>query len=271
MKHFIASVSAGLFLSASLLAHHGNAQDLPATPISTERPTVGSSPDLIPRGSLQFENGAGVSLQRNQYVADLPETLVRFGISERVEARFLFSEEIYQGSPGPHISSFQETDPAISVKVGLGKPNQVFPRSAIVSLSLPRGGPSWTSGSYDPALTAIWTQTIRKKYFVNEVAGATLTTLAGARRPSWLPSVAGGRSLSETVTAFGEYAPTVLPDGTSEYVVDGGFALTHKLLTQFDLRAGYLRDSSGYHSLFSVGYSIRRDGFLMQVRHLYTP
>jgi hypothetical protein len=153
-------------------------------------------------------------------------------------------------------------DPALSVKAGLGKANQIVPRSAILALSLPLGGPAWTSGSYDPAVTAIWTQTIGKKYFVNEVAGATLTTLAGARRASWAPSVAGGRSLSDTLTAFAEYAPTVLPDGSLEHVVDGGFALVHKKLMQFDVRTGYLRDSGGYHTLVTFGYSIRRDGFL---------
>jgi hypothetical protein len=162
-------------------------------------------------------------------------------------------------------------DPALSVKVGLGKANQVSPRSAILSLSFPRGGPNWTSGSYDPSITGIWTQTIGKKYFVNEVAGATLTTLNGARRPSWAPSVAGGRSLTETVTAFAEYAPTVLPDGSLEYVVDGGFALTHKQLMQFDLRTGYLKDSGGYHTLITLGYSIRRDRFLPRFARLVRP
>jgi hypothetical protein len=73
--------------------------------------------------------------------------------------------------------------------------------------------------------------------------------------------------LTSTVTGFAEYAPTVLPDGTLEYVVDGGVALVHHNLTQFDVRTGYLRDSNGYHTLLTFGYSIRRDG-LFRALHL---
>jgi len=77
--------------------------------------------------------------------------------------------------------------------------------------------------------------------------------------------------LTETVTAFAEYAPTVLPDGSLEYVIDGGFALIHKQRTQFDLRTGYLKDSAGYHTLITLGYSIRRDGFLPRFSRLAKP
>lgn len=258
-------------LTLAFVALAGNAQEAQLPPISTERPTVGDSPDLIPAGSIQFENGAGASFQRTQFTGDLPETLVRLGLSERAEIRYMWSDEVYQRSHVTHDPSIQSMDPAFSVKVALGKPNQLMPRSAILALSFPIGGQAWTSGSYDPSITSIWTQTIGKKYFVNEVAGATLTTVAGARKPSWAPSVAGGRSLTETVTAFAEYAPTVLPDGSLEYVIDGGFALIHKQLTQFDLRTGYLKDSAGYHTLITLGYSIRRDGFLPRFGHFAKP
>jgi hypothetical protein len=272
IKLFRASVSAICLLGLILFSTRaGSAQETGSPAISTERPTVGDSPDLIPPGSLQFENGAGVSFQRTQFTGDLPETLVRLGLFERFEVRYMWSDEMYQKSSTPHVASFQTMDPAFSVKLGLGKANQVVPRSAIVALSLPIGGPKWTSGSYDPAATAIWTQTIGKKYFLNEVAAATLTSLASARRPSWAPSIAGGRSLTGTVTAFAEYAPTVLQNGSLEYVVDGGFALVHKNLMQFDLRTGYLKDSDGYHMLITVGYSIRRDGFLPRLARLNRP
>lgn len=237
----------------------GTAQEPEQPLISTERPTVGSSPELVPARSLQIENGIGASFQRNQFVGDLPESLLRFGIKERVEARFLFGDEIYLRSNTPHLASLQTLDPAFSFKIGLGKPTTLYPRSAIASLSFPRGGPSWTSGSYDPGLAFIWTQAFKRGCFLNEVVGGTLTTLGDARRMAWAPSVAGGRAISRAITGFAEYAPTILANGTSEYVVDGGFAVVFQKLHQFDVRAGYLSDPAGYHTLLSVGYSIRRD------------
>lgn len=246
-------------LNTGVLARTASAQETQSPVISTERPTVGSSPDLIPRRSLQVENGAGVTFQRHQYVADFPEALLRFGLTNKAEIRWLFGDEVYQRSSGPDSHSLQTMDPNLSVKLALGKPNSLYPRSAVLGLSFPRGGSSWTSGSYDPGVAAIWTQTIKKAYFLNELAGSTLTTLAGSRRMSWTPSIAGGRSLSQIVTAFAEYAPTVLEDSRLQYVVDGGFGLTLRRLSQLDIRTGYLRDSAGLHALFSVGYSVRRD------------
>lgn len=236
------------------------AQEAATPAISTERPTVGDSPDLIPAESLQVENGAGVNVQRSQYALDLPESLIRCGVTEHFEVRFQASDETYQPRSTPGSAAWQSTDPALSVKALLGVPNGFRPRSGILALSFPEGGPAWTSGSYDPSATLIWTQSFHKGYFLNEVAGATLTTLNGARRPEWAPSIAGGRALTETMTGFAEYAPTVLPDGMLEYVVDGGFALVHKKLSQFDVRTGTLRDANGYHALLTLGYSIRRDG-----------
>jgi len=246
-----------------------SAQETQLPVISTERPTVGNSPDLIPGQSLQVENGAGVTYQKKQYVADLPETLLRFGLTNQVEVRFLFGDEVYQRSNTSDSHSLQTMDPALSAKFALGKPNSIYPRSSIVGLSFPGGGSNWTSGSYDPGVTAIWTQTIKKAYFLNEVGGSTLTTLAGARRMSWAPSVAGGRSLSETVTGFAEYAPTILANGNLEYVVDGGFSITIRRLTQLDIRTGYLKDSARFHALFSIGYSVRSDGIFKSVSRLF--
>jgi hypothetical protein len=263
-----------LFASAPLLlsllaafAGDAKAQESATPAISTERPTVGDSPDVVPKDSFQVENGIGLTFQKAQYALDLPESLIRYGVTEHFEVRFQTSDEVYEPQNRTGAASWQTTDPAFSVKALLGVPNGFRPRSGILALSFPEGGPAWTSGSYDPSATIIWTQAFHKGYFLNEVAGATLTTLSGARRPEWAPSVAGGRALTSTVTGFAEYAPTVLPDGTLEYVVDGGVALVHHNLTQFDVRTGYLRDSNGYHTLLTFGYSIRRDG-LFRALHL---
>jgi hypothetical protein len=162
-------------------------------------------------------------------------------------------------------------DPAVSAKFATGKANGIAPRSAIVGMSIPIGGTTWTSGSYDPTLTMIWTQSFKKSYFLNEVAGATLTTLDSARRPEWGPSIAGGRAFTENLGGFVEFAPTIMTNGNLEYVVDGGVALVPHRLAQFDLRTGYLKDQVGYHSLISVGYSLRVDRFLRIPGHLLHP
>jgi hypothetical protein len=249
-------------ISCAAMTTPGLAQNADLPSISTERPTVGYSPDVIPAGSFQIENGVGLNQQGGRYVADLPESLVRFGLTNRVEVRFLTSDALYQSSHPAGSDGLQSADVSLSTKLLVRGPNSALPKSAVLALNMPTGGSSFTSGSYDPSLTSIWTQAIPRGYFVNELAWVTLTTLNGARRAEWAPSVAFGRALSPKLTAFGEYAPTMVPGVCATHVIDGGFALTRGKLQQFDIRTGYLKDLLGSHALISLGYSIRRDDFL---------
>lgn len=260
------------YLAGSWMPALAQQADAPQTlveapePVSTERPTVGPSADLIPAGSMQIENGANLTAQKSQYVADLPETLLRIWVSKRWEVRMLASNLIYQSSHSIGTPRLASQDSALSTKVLVSGPNRLLPKSAILNLSMPTGGKGITSGSYDPTVAMIWTQSNRHGYFLNEVAQATLTTYYGARRPIWAPSVAGGRSLTARLTGFAEYAPTPLPDHTVPYAVDGGLAYGAGKLQQFDFRTGYTKDADGLHALISLGYSIRRDRLLPWLR-----
>jgi hypothetical protein len=53
--------------------------------IVTERPDITKSRIVVPTGSLQFENGLTWTIDHGQSALDLPETLVRFGVSDRTE------------------------------------------------------------------------------------------------------------------------------------------------------------------------------------------
>ena len=251
-----------LLLSFSLLVFSASAQEAAVSPISTERPTYGYSPDVIPGGSLQVESGSGVNIQKEQFTADLPENFLRIGFFDRFELRYQASNALYSSRLTPGGSQWQTADTQVSGKVLVGRPNQLLPRSAVLSLNLPTGGVSQTSGSYDPGAALIWTQSAPHGWFINEVAVATLTTLHGARRPAWAPSVATGKTLSPRLTLFAEYAPVVTQDGSITSLVDGGFAVLRRATEQIDFRTGYLKDSAGVHTILSVGFSVRHDNLL---------
>lgn len=242
-------------------------QEASTQAISTERPTLGSSPDLVPVDSLQVETGLSLNFQRSRFGADLPESLLRYGLTRRLEVRYQTSDAVFASSSLPGQQRLQTADTALSAKFLLKGPNSFAPKSMLAAINLPTGGPAWTTGSADPGLTLIWTQTT-KNYFLNEVAQATLTTVAGARRAAWAPSIAAGRSVTSRLTVFAEYAPTIVASNSLVTVVDGGFTILHGNLRQLDLRAGYLQDSDGRHTLLSIGFSVRRDHLRSGLRHL---
>ena len=53
----------------------------PPSPIATDRPAFTASSIVVPRGSLQFENGFLETTAEGQQGFDFPETLVRFGVA----------------------------------------------------------------------------------------------------------------------------------------------------------------------------------------------
>ena len=107
MSLFIRKIGVIYLFATAMVSLAGNAQEVQLPPISTERPTVGNSPDLIPGGSIQFKNCAGVSFQKVHWVGDVPETFVRLGLSDHVGVRYLASDEVYQRSHSPRVASFQ--------------------------------------------------------------------------------------------------------------------------------------------------------------------
>jgi hypothetical protein len=276
------------------------AQDQLTSAISTERPTIGSSSpvlDLVPAGSLQVESGGGISIQRKEFVADLPETFVRIGLSNRIELRYFSSNLVYQHSFIPGLDPVQSGDSALGAKLLLGPANSFVPMSAVLSLSFPVGAEGMSSGSHDPSLTLAWTQTAPGKLTLIEGMQSTITTRDGERHPSLVPSLGIGRPLSDRFGAFVDYAPNVFRDpgmaymldgglsyvrsskqlfdarlgftedceGVRAYVADVGLSYARSSVQQFDLRIGYSSDSQGLHTVSSFGYSVRYDKFFQSL------
>jgi hypothetical protein len=239
-----------------------SAQESTASPISTERPTAGYSPDVVPGGDFQTENGLGIEAQLHRAAVDLPENLIRLGVFDRYEVRFQSSDSLYQTQQPAGASRWQTTDIAISGKLLIGQPNTFSPRSGVLNLSVPTGGPSETSGSFDPGAALIWTQSLKHGWSFNEDAIATLTKLHGARRPVWAPSLYAGKGVNDKLSAFAELAPSVLQDRSTTWLLDGGFAWLASRNRQIDVRAGYFHDAAGCHTLLSLGISVRRERML---------
>src|SRR5579883_3382251 len=55
--------------------------------IVTDRPDVTEAATVVPRGSLQFENGVSWTRAAGRSSVDLSQTLLRFGVTPRWEAR----------------------------------------------------------------------------------------------------------------------------------------------------------------------------------------
>jgi hypothetical protein len=115
-------------------------------PITTDRPTTGTGPDLVPVHSLELENGLGWSNDGHQKTFDLPESLLRLGLTDRIETRTTI--------PNAHFSAGQNTeveDIQFGAKIRLRPSQSVWPMSFVTALSAPTGTSGLTSGGWDPS------------------------------------------------------------------------------------------------------------------------
>ncbi len=227
--------------------------------MATDRPSVGTAPDITGGGSLQFENGMNFAYSSKGYAADLPESLMRYGIGHHVELRFN-SANLIRPMDMPAGSPFMEAqDMAFGIKVGLSEHNHILPQTVVASLGVPTGSAAQTSGSYDPQLIVIWQQTVRHGFSITEEVGLFHTSVDGSRQNNWNPSLFVSRAFSGKATWFAEYAPTVVADTATLHIVDGGILFTPTPVSQLDFRVGYQNDPAGLHHLISLGYSVRLD------------
>jgi hypothetical protein len=136
-----------LVFATSTIAADAQVLPPPADPeIVTDRPDITESSIVVPKGSLQFENGLTWTGDNGQATLDLPETLVRFGVSDRTELRIVVPN-YFEGLTGPTgASGFG--DVAVGMKQQLGPLPGGVDLSVIVALSLPTGADQISSHGY---------------------------------------------------------------------------------------------------------------------------
>ena len=69
-------------------------------PITTDRPSVTDSSTVVPKDVLQMENGFLFNGSQGLRTFDVPETLIRFGLTSKTELRFYVPDYYYTQSLG---------------------------------------------------------------------------------------------------------------------------------------------------------------------------
>jgi hypothetical protein len=247
------------YLAAGILTLIGagcaTASDPAATPIVTDRPSVTASSLVVPSGSLQFENGFAATDVQGQDTLDVPETVMRFGLTSKTELRATLPDYFRQVGSGPGLV-FGFGDPAIGMKHSLGSPAG-FDASLILTLSLPAGANAISSHGYDPSVQLPWSRALSKRW-----------TAAGMLSVYW-PTVEGRRNITGESTFLLDRQFTGIWDGFIEYVGDFperggprhllhfGTAWRPTPRHQFDLHVGVGPSAAAVDHFIGVGYSFR--------------
>lgn len=243
-----------------LFASFAHSQEMAATKeIVTDRPDVTEASIVIPKGSLQLENGISWTSDHSDRSLDFSETLVRFGVSQRTELRLVIPNYQYVISTAAG-SGF--SDAAIGLKQQLGPLPEHFDLSVIVAVSLPTGSDGVSSHGFDPFVKSPWSKELRKGWSLGGMQSLFWNTRGGTRNLVWEPTIMAEKEISEPWSVFVEYAGDFAQQSGSKQIAHFGSAYRVTPRQQVDCHFGFGLSPAAPTHFFAVGYSIRLDHLL---------
>jgi Putative MetA-pathway of phenol degradation len=221
--------------------------------IVTDRPSVTNSSLVVPQGGFQAENGLLVTNSSGDYVLDIPETNLRYGLLQKTEIRFLvpdYFQNLSSGTKGA--SGFG--DLALGVKQQIG-PLYGFDLSAIVFVSFPTGANRISSHGYDPGLQFPWSHKLSENWTAAGQVAFYWPTQSQRRNFTGETTFLADRQLTGPWDAFVEYAGDFPQRGGARQFLHFGTAykLTPRQQLDFHVAVGLSEVASrGY---IGFGYS----------------
>jgi hypothetical protein len=226
------------------------------TDIATDRPDVTNSSQVVPRGSVQLENGINWTARQSGTVIDASNTRVRFGVMQCTEVLFDLPN-YFHPQRGSALSGFSDFSPAIKRQFGY-LPGDIK-LSAAVGLELPTGTARIAGPGYGAYVQLPWSKEIREGWSLSGMFTAFLMPGEHANGPTWEPTFSVERQVGSRADFFVEYVADHPRRGASSQIVDSGGAYRFTPTQQIDIRVGIGLNRAAPDYLFGVGYSFRFD------------
>ena len=243
-----------LFCAAS--ANAGLAQSV-GEEIVTDRPDITESATVVPKASLQAENGLTWTNDRLNNLVTLCQTLLRLGVSDRTELRLTLPSYSLGFSRG--LGSSGVTDISIGFKQQLGPLPGGFDLSLIVATSVPSGSAHRTTHRLDPFLKVPWSRELGNGWSIGGMASIFLPTEQSKRNLILEPTFVLQRDLSRSLDVFAEYGGDYPQHAGARQTIHFGTAYRINSTNQIDFHFGFGLSSATPQRFFAIGYSFRID------------
>jgi hypothetical protein len=253
-----ASLSSAFLFAAVAVAGYGQSQPPAADPeIVTDRPDITESAIVVPKGSLQVENGLTWASDHGRTAFDLSETLVRFGVSQRTELRIVVPNYLEALTGLGSASGFG--DVAVGMKQQLGPLPGEFDLSVIVAVSLPTGADRLSSHGYDPFVKLPWSRDLQQGWSIGGMESLFWFTEDRRRNLTKESTFYIEKQITKPWDAFAEYGGDFAQRGGSKEVAHFGTAYKLTPKNQIDFHFGFGLSHATPSRFFAVGYSFRID------------
>jgi hypothetical protein len=223
----------------------------------TDRPDVTNSSLVVPRGSLQIENGVNASGEPRAVRLDSTNTRLRLGIGACTE--LLIDLPSWSGAvSGRGAAGFGDAAPA--VKHQLDPLAGAIDLALAAGLGLPSGARRIAGPGPQPYLQLPWSHALGDGWSVSGMA--TSFFLPDQRRSDIVleNDLVLERELGPHADAFVELVGDYPRDRRPVQSLNGGAAWRLSATAQLDLHGGIGLDRDAPRWFVGIGYSVRFDG-----------
>jgi hypothetical protein len=225
--------------------------------IDTNRPSFMDSPIVVPRGSVQLENGTLFSgLRHGQWSYDVPETEVRVGGLKTTEIQ-MFVPNFFlvrnSNSTFGRASNLAE----IGIKQALPSPSSKLNLAFIGGVTAPTGSPIVTSGGTIPVMRMPYTYAVTDKW--GFCGMQSLLVVNKGADVQWQPDALVCRTVGPKGTVFMEYGGFITHHHNPVHIIHFGAVYKVSHCQQIDTQFGFGMNESAPSAFVGAGYSVRFD------------
>ena len=220
----------------------------------TDRPDQTESAVVVPLRSLQIETGYTHTDTGHFTTDELPGTLLRYGIHDRVELRFAVTGWVLDDASGEN--GFGDSE--VGSKVRLLDASGVIPEVALLAaVTIPTGEEGFTSDEVDPRIRLAFAHTLSDRFSLGYNVAAEWNTIAGESELT-VPYTCGlGIGLDDRFGTYVEFFGEFPEEGDSSHLFNTG--LTYSVLSnlQADIEGGFGLNDEAPDWIAGAGLSIR--------------
>jgi outer membrane putative beta-barrel porin/alpha-amylase len=226
--------------------------------IVTDRPDVTEASTVVPRDSLQIENGFTQSNDHATGTFDFPESLARYGLTDRTELRVGIPNMFVGDGGSATVSGL--SDLSIGIKQQIGPLPGKFDLAVIAALSFPTGGQRESSHGFDPFIKFPWSRPLTEHWSCGGMFSGFWETVDYRHHFLWEPTFYLERELTKNSDAFVEYAGDYFSHGSTREFIHLGGAYRIGPRNQIDFHVGFGLTRGTPNYFWAGGYSFRIDG-----------
>jgi hypothetical protein len=226
-----------------------------ADPIDTDRPDSPDDSPTVPPGSLQIENGVGMSRSAGTTSVDLPETRLRYGLNSCNE--ILIDLPDYTHSIGHGSHGFGDIAPGFKHQFeDMPEPFQLW---AAIGVALPTGDQVIAGRGAQPYIQLPASVDLTEKLTLAAQYLVTFHPGDAQTAPDHQTSLDLEGDLSDDLGLFVEYTGTYRHGAAPSNTADLGATYRLTPLHQIDFMVGTGLNRAAPDWYFTIGYSLRFD------------